>query len=120
MRGPKRASKIRKLFNLTKDDDVTKYVNTYRRSFESKNGARPQRLAAAAAVRGWRLLLPACLAARCRRWAGACARAGAGGAEASARSRGGHGAQRRPCRRRCAPQARSTARPPRSRGWSRR
>jgi hypothetical protein len=38
MRGPKRASKIRKLFNLTKGDDVTKYVNTYRRSFESKNG----------------------------------------------------------------------------------
>lgn len=31
MRGPKRASKIRKLFNLTKDDDVRKYVNTYRR-----------------------------------------------------------------------------------------
>ncbi|KAI3841859.1 hypothetical protein MKW92_038056 [Papaver armeniacum] len=28
MRGPKRASKIRKLFNLSKDDDVTKYVNT--------------------------------------------------------------------------------------------
>jgi small subunit ribosomal protein S6e len=34
MRGPKRASKIRKLFNLTKDDDVRKYVNTYRRTFE--------------------------------------------------------------------------------------
>ena len=31
MRGPKRASKIRKLFNLSKDDDVRKYVNTYRR-----------------------------------------------------------------------------------------
>ncbi|DBA81208.1 TPA: 40S ribosomal protein S6, variant 2 [Trebouxia sp. C0005] len=38
MRGPKRASKIRKLFNLTKDDDVRKYVNTYRRSFEGKDG----------------------------------------------------------------------------------
>uniref|UniRef100_A0A7S1SLA5 40S ribosomal protein S6 n=1 Tax=Tetraselmis chuii TaxID=63592 RepID=A0A7S1SLA5_9CHLO len=38
MRGPKRASKIRKLFNLTKDDDVRKYVNTYRRKFEDKNG----------------------------------------------------------------------------------
>ncbi|KAF4346246.1 hypothetical protein G4B88_003876 [Cannabis sativa] len=25
MRGPKRASKIRKLFNLSKDDDVRKY-----------------------------------------------------------------------------------------------
>ncbi|KAG2295169.1 hypothetical protein Bca52824_041838 [Brassica carinata] len=33
MRGPTRASKIRKLFNLTKDDDdVRKYVNTYRRN----------------------------------------------------------------------------------------
>ncbi|GAX78432.1 hypothetical protein CEUSTIGMA_g5873.t1 [Chlamydomonas eustigma] len=39
MRGPKRASKIRKLFNLTKDDDVRKYVNTYRRTFE-KNGKK--------------------------------------------------------------------------------
>ncbi|CAI9112818.1 OLC1v1013311C3 [Oldenlandia corymbosa var. corymbosa] len=38
MRGPKRASKIRKLFNLTKQDDVTKYVNTYRRTFTTKNG----------------------------------------------------------------------------------
>jgi len=34
LRGPKRASKIRKLFNLTKEDDVRKYVNTYRRTFE--------------------------------------------------------------------------------------
>eukprot|EP00882_Tetradesmus_deserticola_P000093 GHRQ01000104.1.p1 GENE.GHRQ01000104.1~~GHRQ01000104.1.p1 ORF type:complete len:248 (+),score=140.99 GHRQ01000104.1:48-791(+) len=39
MRGPKRASKIRKLFNLSKDDDVRKYVNTYRRTFES-NGKK--------------------------------------------------------------------------------
>jgi small subunit ribosomal protein S6e len=39
MRGPKRASKIRKLFNLTKDDDVRKYVNTYRRTFEA-NGKK--------------------------------------------------------------------------------
>ncbi|MBA0614046.1 hypothetical protein Godav_014379 [Gossypium davidsonii] len=31
MRGPKRASKIRKLFNLSKEDDVRKYVNSYRR-----------------------------------------------------------------------------------------
>ncbi|KAI3843560.1 hypothetical protein MKW98_011963 [Papaver atlanticum] len=38
MRGPKRASKIRKLFNLSKDDDVTKYVNTYCRSFTNKKG----------------------------------------------------------------------------------
>lgn len=34
LRGPKRASKIRKLFNLTKDDDVRKYVNTYRHTKE--------------------------------------------------------------------------------------
>ena len=38
MRGPKRASKIRKLFNLSKDDDVRKYVNTYRRTFTTKDG----------------------------------------------------------------------------------
>jgi len=40
MRGPKRASKIRKLFNLTKDDDVRTYVNTYRRTFETKTGKK--------------------------------------------------------------------------------
>jgi len=40
MRGPKRASKIRKLFNLTKDDDVRKYVNTYRRTFVTKSGKK--------------------------------------------------------------------------------
>ncbi|CAH9144833.1 unnamed protein product [Cuscuta epithymum] len=38
MRGPKRASKIRKLFNLSKEDDVRKYVNTYRRTFTNKKG----------------------------------------------------------------------------------
>jgi small subunit ribosomal protein S6e len=38
MRGPKRATKIRKLFNLSKDDDVRKYVNTYRRTFVSSTG----------------------------------------------------------------------------------
>lgn len=36
MRGPKRASKIRKLFNLQKGDDVRKYVNTYRREIKKK------------------------------------------------------------------------------------
>lgn len=41
MRGPKRASKIRKLFNLSKEDDVRKYVNTYRRTFTSKTGKEP-------------------------------------------------------------------------------
>ncbi|PON70032.1 Ribosomal protein [Trema orientale] len=40
MRGPKRASKIRKLFNLSKEDDVRKYVNTYRRSFTTKTGKK--------------------------------------------------------------------------------
>ncbi|KAI7992162.1 40S ribosomal protein S6 [Camellia lanceoleosa] len=37
MRGPKRASKIRKLFNLSKEDDVRKYVNTYRQTFTTKS-----------------------------------------------------------------------------------
>lgn len=36
MRGPKRASKIRKLFDLKPEDDVRKYVNTYRRKFDDK------------------------------------------------------------------------------------
>jgi len=40
LRGPKRASHIRKLFNLTKDDDVRKYVNTYRKVHESANGKK--------------------------------------------------------------------------------
>jgi small subunit ribosomal protein S6e len=42
MRGPKRASKIRKLFNLSKKDDVRKYVNTYRR-FVEKDGKKHSR-----------------------------------------------------------------------------
>ena len=42
MRGPKRASKIRKLFNLTKEDDVRKYVNIYRREWE-KDGKKRSR-----------------------------------------------------------------------------
>jgi small subunit ribosomal protein S6e len=40
MRGPKRATKIRKLFNLSKEDDVRKYVNTYRRTFTSSTGKK--------------------------------------------------------------------------------
>jgi len=40
MRGPKRASKIKKLFNLGKDDDVRTYVNTYRRTFTNKKGKK--------------------------------------------------------------------------------
>ena len=43
MRGPKRASKIRKLFDLEKKDDVRKYVNTYRREFEDKKGKKHSR-----------------------------------------------------------------------------
>jgi hypothetical protein len=37
MRSPKRASKIRKLFNLSKDDDVRKYMNIYGRTFTTNN-----------------------------------------------------------------------------------
>ncbi|KAH7520513.1 small ribosomal subunit protein eS6 [Ziziphus jujuba] len=40
MRGPKRASNIRKLFALSKNDDVRKYVNTYRRTFTTKSGKK--------------------------------------------------------------------------------
>jgi len=36
--GPKRASKVRKLFNLTKDDDVTKYM--IRRELPGKDGKK--------------------------------------------------------------------------------
>ena len=43
MRGPKRASKIRKLFDLKKEDDVRKYVNTYRRKFTDKAGKEHSR-----------------------------------------------------------------------------
>jgi small subunit ribosomal protein S6e len=40
MRGPKRATKIRKLFALDKQYDVREYVNTYRRNFESATGKK--------------------------------------------------------------------------------
>merc|ERR1712106_1094036 len=39
--GPKRANKIRSLFNLTKDDDVRKYVIA--RNFTSKKGKEQRR-----------------------------------------------------------------------------
>lgn len=55
MRGPKRASKIRKLFNLSSEDDVRKYVNTYRREFES-NGKKHSK-----APKIQRLVTPLCL-----------------------------------------------------------
>jgi len=38
--GPKRANKIRKLFNLTKDDDVRKFV--IRRELPAKEGKKPK------------------------------------------------------------------------------
>lgn len=38
--GPKRASKIRKMFNLTKDDDVRKFV--IRREVPAKEGKKPR------------------------------------------------------------------------------
>nr|POF03758.1 40s ribosomal protein s6 [Quercus suber] len=38
MRGPKRAPKIRKLFNHSNEDDVRKYVNTYCQTFTTKAG----------------------------------------------------------------------------------
>ncbi|KAF7141272.1 hypothetical protein RHSIM_Rhsim06G0089700 [Rhododendron simsii] len=38
LRGPKRASKICKLFNVSKEDDVRKYMNTYRWTFTNKAG----------------------------------------------------------------------------------
>jgi len=43
--GPKRASKIRKLFNLTKEDDVRKFAATYRREVKPrvKNGKTVKR-----------------------------------------------------------------------------
>jgi len=40
--GPKRASKIRKLFRLSKEDDVRKYVMTYRREIVPKEGKEPK------------------------------------------------------------------------------
>jgi small subunit ribosomal protein S6e len=55
MRGPKRASKIRKLFNLGKTDDVRKYVNTYRREFET-NGKKHSKC-----PKIQRLVTPVCL-----------------------------------------------------------
>jgi small subunit ribosomal protein S6e len=40
--GPKRASKIRKLFNLSKQDDVRKYVSVYKREVPAKKeGKKP-------------------------------------------------------------------------------
>ena len=42
-RGPKRASKIRKMFNLTKDDDVRHYVKIYGKKVEKVGTAAKPR-----------------------------------------------------------------------------
>ena len=55
MRGPKRANHIRKLFNLTKDDDVRTYVKHYRREFET-NGKKHSKC-----PKIQRLVTPVCL-----------------------------------------------------------
>merc|ERR1711979_94354 len=53
--GPKRASKIRKLFNLSKDDDVCQYV--IKRPLPAREGKKPQHKA----PKVQRLLTPAML-----------------------------------------------------------
>ncbi|KAI1728415.1 ribosomal protein s6e domain-containing protein [Ditylenchus destructor] len=59
--GPKRATKIRRLFNLTKDDDVRKYV--IRRTIPAKEGKRPR----TKAPKIQRLVTPAVLQRKRRR-----------------------------------------------------
>jgi len=59
--GPKRANKIRKLFNLQKDDDVRQYV--VRRPLPQKEGKKPQ----TKAPRIQRLITPALLQRKRRR-----------------------------------------------------
>ena len=39
--GPKRATKIRRFFNLTKEDDVRKYVVRRKVTSKKKEGAKP-------------------------------------------------------------------------------
>ncbi|MCP9264583.1 40S ribosomal protein S6 [Dirofilaria immitis] len=61
--GPKRASKIRKLFNLTKNDDVRKYV--IRRKLPEKEGKKPR----SKAPKIQRLITPVVLQRKRRRLA---------------------------------------------------
>ncbi|EFO26158.2 40S ribosomal protein S6 [Loa loa] len=61
--GPKRASKIRKLFNLTKNDDVRKYV--IRRKLPEKEGQKPR----SKAPKIQRLITPVVLQRKRRRLA---------------------------------------------------
>jgi len=54
--GPKRASKIRKLFNLSKEDDVRKYV--VRREIKPKEGAAPKKIVKTKGPKIQRLVTP--------------------------------------------------------------
>jgi len=62
--GPKRASKIRRLFNLTKQDDVRKFV--IRRQLPAKEGDKPKK-ATSKAPKIQRLITPAVLQRRRRK-----------------------------------------------------
>lgn len=62
--GPKRASKIRRLFNLSKQDDVRKFV--IRRELPAKEGDKPKK-ARSKAPKIQRLITPAVLARRSRK-----------------------------------------------------
>eukprot|EP01025_Chloroclados_australasicus_P030667 TRINITY_DN3085_c0_g1_i4.p1 TRINITY_DN3085_c0_g1~~TRINITY_DN3085_c0_g1_i4.p1 ORF type:complete len:259 (+),score=38.10 TRINITY_DN3085_c0_g1_i4:64-840(+) len=61
MRGPKRANHIRKLFALSKEDNVCAYVNTYRRTFEANGKTRSK------APKVQRLITPTLLQRKRRR-----------------------------------------------------
>jgi len=63
--GPKRASKIRKLFNLSKGDDVRKYV--IRRTVETKEGGKPRKTPKTKAPKIQRLVTPLTLQRKRRR-----------------------------------------------------
>jgi small subunit ribosomal protein S6e len=56
--GPKRASKIRKLFNLSKEDDVRKYANTYRKEIKPKTTKDGKTVKRYKVVRIQRLVTP--------------------------------------------------------------
>lgn len=60
--GPKRASKIRKLFNLGKEDDVRQYV--IKRPLSGKDGKKPKYKA----PKIQRLITPTVLQVRKRSW----------------------------------------------------
>lgn len=64
--GPKRASKIRKLFNLSKEDDVRKYV--IRREIPLKDGAKEGAKPKSKAPKIQRLVTPQTIARKRRRF----------------------------------------------------